>query len=214
MALDGKTPDQRRKGVEGLAASADAGADWAIKVFDTIARTDSDSMTRCAAVRGLQKSADARTVATALKLLVGTDARTEDVRPVPDVVRWQAAKLLLDIVDRYGYDEKQREPIVQVLIDRVQKDPDRNVRLTCIDTLAYFAEQPIPTVLVGVMETGDFAVQHAAEESLMSLTGQTFHHDAEAWKEWLASTADPFEHAGEHPPDVAGSEAKPWWKWQ
>ncbi len=213
MALEGDTPDQRRRGVNGLAGSSEASTDDAVRVFDVIARTDTDAMVRVAALRGLGVSADARSVGTAAGILESNDAERKDVRPAPDVVRWEAAKLLRTIVDGYAYEESQRGDIVKALVARARRDADRNVRLTAIDTLAYFAQRPIPTVLIEVMDTDDFAIQKAAEQSLIDLTGVTHHHDPGAWRAWLSSVKDPFEHAGRPPAGLARSHAESWWPW-
>lgn len=212
QALDGQTPDERRRGVNGLADGPDAHGDDAIRVFDAIARTDTDAMVRVAAVRGLRKSADARCVETAIKLLRSVNHKLADVRPAPPTVRWESAKLLHDITDQYTYEESQRESIVQVLLESVKTDRNRNVRLAVIDLLAYFAERPVPSVLIELLDTSDFAIQHAAEEALIALTGVTQDHNSDAWRAWLAETQDPFEHAGETPAELVHQEDKPWWK--
>ncbi len=213
MALEGDTPDQRRRGVNGLAGSSEATTDDAVRVFDVIARTDTDAMVRVAALRGLGVSADARSVRTAVGILDSNDAARQDVRPAPDVVRWEAAKLLRAIVDGYTYDESQRGDIVRVLVALARRDADRNVRLTAIDTLAYFAQRPIPSVLIEVMDTDDFAIQKAAEQSLIDLTGVTHRHDPGAWRAWLSSVQDPFERAGRRPAGIARSNPESWWPW-
>jgi HEAT repeat protein len=212
MALEGKTPDERRKGVNGLADCGDGTSDWAVKAFDSIARSDPDAMVRCAAIRALQPTCGAQTVPTLLKLMAGDSSSTEDVRQAPAVVRWEAAKVLLLLVDGFRYDEAQRAELVAGLLDRLKNDADRNVRLTVTDTLAYFAQQPIPEALINAMETDDFAQQHAAEQSLIALTGTTHHHDADAWRTWLAEHPDPFEKAGQTPPELQQAE-KSWWQW-
>lgn len=213
LALEGETADERRRGVNGLASGSDATSEWVVKVFDTVARTDTAPMVRSAALRGLSLSASAGSVPTAIRILNSTKMRYRDVRPAPAVVRQEAARLLLEIVDRYAYDELQRSKIVDVLLDRLRNDPDRAVRLTSIDTLAYFAQRPIPSVLIGVMESDDFAVRHAAEQALIALTGVTRHHDPDAWRAWLADQDDPFEHAGETPAELARDGGHHWWPW-
>lgn len=213
MALEGDTPDQRRRGVNGLAGSTEASTDNAVRVFDVIARTDTDAMVRVAALRGLGVSADDRSVGTAVGILESNDAERKDVRPAPDVVRREAATLLRTIVDGYTYDESQRGDIVRVLVARARRDADRHVRLAAIDTLAYFAQRPIPTVLIEVMDTDDFAIQKAAEQSLIDLTGVTHRHDPASWRAWLSSVQDPFEHAGRPPAELARSNTDSWWPW-
>lgn len=213
LALDGRTADERRRGVNGLASGRDATSDDVLKVFDVIARTDTDAMVRVAALRGLRRSADARSVPTAVAILHSADTQTGKVRPAPQAVRWEAAKLLLDITHEYTYQETQRDEIVNTLMERLRADPDRNVRITAIETLAYFAQRPIPSALIDAMDTDDFAVQHAAEQALIALTGVAHYHDADAWRAWLAETPDPFERAGQAPPDLAQSRNKSWWSW-
>ncbi len=203
LALEGETPDDRRDGINGLSRSSDGDAEWAVKVYDTVARTDTDAMVRCAALNAMSDRADGTMVSTVLKILKSREARFEDVRPASGPVRWEAAKLLLDIVHGMMYEPDMRDEIVSTLLECLAKDRDRNVRLTAIDALGYFAQEPVPTALIDVMESEeDYAMQHAAELSLMALTGKTFHHNAKAWRRWLNSVDDPFAHMGEIPADA------------
>lgn len=215
MALEAELPDDRRRGVTGLAAGRDGSSDWAIKVYDTIARTDVDPMVRCAAVRALGPVAGPDQVALLLRLLSSASRRYDDIRPAPGTVRWEAAKVLLAVVQSGGYDESQRMGIVDLLLDRLARDNNRNVRLAVIETLGYFAQAPVPESLVDAMETDDFAVKQAAESSLIALTGHTHQHDPQAWREWLAATPDPFMDAGKVPPELeAGSSSRRIrWEW-
>ncbi|HKQ47464.1 MAG TPA: HEAT repeat domain-containing protein [Phycisphaerae bacterium] len=212
MALEAPGADDRRKGVVGLSDSRDGQTDWAMKVYDTVARTDRDTMVRCAAIRAMAPASGAAQIPTIIKLLAGTTQRSADCRAAPAALRWEAAKLLLQIVRDYTYDESQRPPIIRALLDRLARDTDRNVRLTTIETLAYFAERPIPEALVDAMDGDDFAIQHAAEESLIALTGHTHNHDAKAWRKWLADAQDPFENAGQIP-EGSAVKSSAWGEW-
>jgi HEAT repeat protein len=212
LALEAPTPDERRRGVVGLSQTREGSGEWAMKVYDTVARTDTDPMVRCAAIRAMSPHAGMLQVPTALKLLKSSTAHAADVRPAPGPVRWEAAKMLLGIVRESAYDDPQREEIAQTLLDRLARDDDRSVRLTVIDTLAYFPQSPVPAALVDVIELeDDFTLQHAAETALIAVTGTTHHHDAEAWRQWLAETKNPFEHAGDIPEDSLPRKSKPWW---
>ncbi len=213
MALEAESADERREGIIGLAKGRDATTDWAIKVFDTVARTDLDAMVRCAAVRAMLPSAGGDRVPTLLKLLNSARGDVERVRPASGRVRWAAAKLLLHIVGSGWYDESQRDAIVQTLLDRLAKDDDREVRLTVIDTLACFPHRPIPTALIATLEEDDYALKHAAERALTRLTGTTHDHDPAAWRQWLASTDDPFKNAGALEPDDLEVKKKRWYQW-
>jgi hypothetical protein len=214
MALEAQTADERREGVIGLSQTRDGTSDWAMKVYDTVARTDTDPMVRCAAIRAMAAWAGSPQVATALKILRSASTSIPDVRPAPGPVRWEAAKLLLAIAREGGYEESQQEEIVKTLLDRLARDQDRLVRLTVVDALGFFPQNPVPASLVDVIETeDDFALQHAAEKSLITLTGTTHHHDAEAWRKWLAETPNPFEHGGEIPDELATQNKKSAWQW-
>jgi hypothetical protein len=199
IALEAPNADDRRQGVVGLSQSSEGRSDWAMKVYDTIARTDKDTMVRTTAVGAMKPAAGPEQVATLLKILGSQRQRFDDVHPAPGPLRAAAAKVIFTIVDDQRYTESQREEIVKALLERLSKDDDRNVRLTAIDTLAYFAQQPIPWALVEVLLEEDFALQNAAERALIAMTGVTHRRDAAAWKKWLGSTKDPFEKAGQTP---------------
>ena len=213
MALDSEHPDDRRRGVIGLAASSDATAPWAVKVYDTIARTDADAMVRRAALHALLKVPNPDRVPTALKLLNSIDRRYEDARKASAPVRWEAAKLLFAVVQRYAYGENQHAEIVDTVLALLPGEKEPNVRLTLIETLAYFPERPVLAALIAALDNEDFAVQHAAEMSLVALTGVTHHHDPDAWRQWLAQADDPFAHTGETPRELQAKRGKPRWDW-
>jgi len=192
MALEAESADDRRAGVVGLASSRDGQSDWAMKVYDTIARTDTDAMVRCAAVRAMAAAAGTAQVQTAIHLLRSEDQRLEDVRPAPGPVRAEATKLLKAVAESQAFEAGQRREIVEALLERLAVDGDRGVRLATIEALAYFSEDRVLNALIGAMEREeDFAVQHAAEKSLIMLTGTTNEHDAAAWRAWLASRRAP-----------------------
>lgn len=214
MALEGQSGDERRRGVIGLANSRDGKTEWAMKVFDTIARTDVNAAVRCAAIAAMVPASGAEQVPTALNILSSESERIEGTRAVPGAVRWEAAKLVLFVIERYSYEESQRGKIVQVLLERMAVDKDRNVRLTAMEALSYFPEPPIPSALVDVMEEDDFALQHAAERALIALTGQTHHHDPKAWRKWIAETPDLFKDMGRTPPEIQSANTKTIrWEW-
>lgn len=213
MALESNQADVRRRGVIGLSESNDAQSAWAVKVFDTIARTDTDVMVRCAALRALKPVVDAERIPTALKLLRSADEMIVDVRPAPPTVRWSAARLLWVAVRAGAYREDQRESILDTLSSRLAVEADPNTRLAMVETLGYFQNERVLPMLIDAMEQDDFAAQHAAENALAVLTGQTYGHDPAAWRQWLGETDEPFAHAGEMPEELVTEHSKPKWDW-
>ena len=213
MALDSEHPDDRRRGVVGLAKTSEGTLPWAVKVYDTIARTDADAMVRRAALRALLKVPNEDRVSTVLKLLNSVDVRYDDVRKASAPVRWGAAKLLLAVVHNYAFREDQHTEIVDVLVARSGMEQDYNVRMTLIDTLAYFPERPVLDALIKALDHDNFAVQHAAEMSLVAVTGVTHRHDPDQWRRWLSQVDDPFAHAGETPQELQAHRSKSRWDW-
>jgi HEAT repeat protein len=215
MALEGETPDQRRKGVVGLAASRDGQSEWATKVYLTVARKDSDPMVRCAALRALAPVPDSQTVTLTLQILSNPRQTDKDARPANGPVRWDAARLLHRIIREDGYDPAQRGDIMITLLDRAANDRDRNVRLTCIDSLGYFHDAAVLTALIDILREDDYAMQHAAETSLIAMTGVTHHHDAESWRTWVTQTKEPFADAGQIPDDLCAEQrSRNRWDWE
>ncbi|MFQ5430548.1 MAG: HEAT repeat domain-containing protein [Phycisphaerae bacterium] len=213
MALDSQRADDRREGIIGLARSRDGATEWAVKVYDTVARTDTDPSVRCAALRALLRNLDARSVATGLKILRSADGPVEGIRPAPARVRWGAARLLHAAVDADAYREEQEEEIIQTLLQRVPKEEDVNVRLALIETMGCLPDRRVLPVLIDALERENFAEQHAAELALVALTGVSHQHYAEAWRKWLSETPDPFEHMGEIPAEMQAKKSKPRWDW-
>lgn len=197
MALEAQCADDRREGVSSLARTRDATTDWAIRVFETVARTDTDAMVRCTAVRALERSAGPNRVPLLLSILNGSAGTGDKTRMGP--VRWEAAKLLLVILRDGLYDETQREGIIRALLHGAAKDSDRNVRLAALDGLGHLPDRQVFFTLVDLLETEDFAVKRAAEESLIALTGTTHDYDAAAWRRW----------AEEHPAAFGSSASQP-----
>ncbi len=199
MALDSPQPDERRRGVVGLSESRDGRSDWAVKVFDTIARTDSDAMVRRAALRAMERAPNEQCVETCLKILTSPDQRNEGVVSAPASVRWSAAQLLHVAVQTGAFGESQREGIIDTLILRIDRERDQHTRLAMIETLGYFPERRVLDPLMGVLPEDNFTYRHAAEVSLARLTGVTHEYDPDAWKNWLASVEDPFASRGRIP---------------
>lgn len=209
IALEHPQPDERRKAVAALANGPEGGADWAATAFDSIARTDPDGMVRAAAVRGLARSADGRTVPTLVKLLNSNEVRLDDTLPAPGPVRWEAAQLLEHLHERDAVPPSERETVLAAVRMRADHDTDRNVRLSALSTLGYYKDARVFPVLIAALQSRDFAIQRRAEHALYRLTGQSHELDAAAWHDWLSKTPDPFAQA---PPASAPSPPRSFWK--
>lgn len=213
MALESPQPNERRRGVVGLSESRDATTDWALKVYDTVARSDIDASVRCAALRAMERIGDPQSQATAMAVLQSKRKPTEGVVPATASVRWGAARVLYAIASRSVDNTDAPPSIVAGLVDAEQSETGPRVRLTIIDTLGFYRDRSVPPVLVDALEEEDFAVRRAAESSLVALTGVTHNYDAKAWRAWLAKTSDPFASAGQTPDGWNETDEKPKWDW-
>ncbi|MBK8269321.1 MAG: HEAT repeat domain-containing protein [Planctomycetes bacterium] len=212
MALESKVADERRRGVVGLAKSADGQTEWAAKVFDTLARTDTDAMVRCAALRAMSRCNEASRVETCTILLTSPVRKHEGVREAPPPVRWNAANLLLHVIRTSDVTPEDREMLITTLIERIRAESDHSTRLAMLETLGYFPERRVIEALIDALVTENFAVAHTAELSLASLTGVTHDHDVDAWRAWLQETQDPFASAGHLPESIARElDSRPKW---
>jgi len=186
VALESPLPDDRRRAVNAIAASREGRSDWAVQAFDSIARTDIDATVRVAALRALRRSAGAATVPLTVKLLQpGPPA--EDVRAAPGIVRWEAALLLRDLARRSDVEPGMHESALTALLHRAVLDEDRNVRIAALEALGSFRDDRSLRALVAAMQDRDFAIQSAAEHSLVALTGERRGCDPDEWAAWLAA---------------------------
>ena len=213
MALESERPNDRRRGVVGLSESRDARADWAMKLYETVAKSDIDASVRCAAFRAMEQIADPRSQTTAIAVLESRRQPSEEIVPAPASVRWGAVRTLYAIASASGGANDAPPAVVTGLIETVRSEPEQRVRLTAIDTLAYYRDRKVPPALVDALEDEDFAVRRAAESSLVALTGVTHHYDPMAWRAWLAKTSDPFASAGQTPEGWNEPDEKPKWDW-
>ena len=212
MALDSESPDERREGVNGLANSKDANTEWAVKVYDTIARTDKNPAVRSAAVQALGNAGQPSTLPTILKILRSPPETFPDVKPATSPIRWDAAKVLNTWVGGHVCSKDQEQEVLSLLLNLVTKEPDRNVRLVYVEMLGSFPQREVLQSLIDLLGDEDFAIVRASEKSLIALTGTTHQHNAQQWRDWLAQTQNPFAHAGEIP-EGAEPKSKSNWSW-
>ena len=120
---------------------------------------------------------------------------------------------LVMIVSAQAHDAEMAERIARHRADRSGAWTTVEAPLNLAEALATLP--PDRPVLVDCLEAEDFAVRHAAERSLITLTGATHNHDADAWRSWLAAHPDPFAEAGKTPPEIAQQKPtnKTLWPW-
>lgn len=212
VALQEDDPDRRRQAVRAIARSDVVAQQWAIKAFETIARTDPDPQVRCAAIRALGRSGDSAAVAPLLMILNWRENSTRVPYPPDDEVRWDATAVLANLAGWQLVAEPDEPEARSTFAHLLQEDENRNVRLEAARGIGCLsADRAALDVLVTGLGDRDFGVVYECERSLIKLTGMTFDYDPQAWTDWLGKTSDPFALAG-HTPTTLMPERRNWWQ--
>ncbi len=210
IALDDELPDERRRAINQVAQTRHVGHDTVVDALDTVARTDASPAVRCAAVSALRNSGNPRAFSVFLPL-IDPAAPPDGAGAVPPEVRRDAVGGLAALLEA-GLDPGDHAPaIARQCIQLVARDRSRDVRLACACVLGHIQDRTVLEPLIAALDERDFGVVFEAERSLIRLTGQTFHHDAVAWRQWLIQTDDPFANAGQLD-HLLGHEQKGWWQ--
>lgn len=197
VAFADTDPDQRREAIAKVADSKQSDQNWAIRSYTTIALLETDSQTRCVAVRALAQTRDPAAAVTCLKLVNHRDFPAAEVRPPDDVTRWEAVAALAALSRDGAAGAEQASAIRDALIQRLTLDTDRNVRSAAARGLANYPDVDVLAALVAALHDEDFGVAYECELSLQQLTGQSFACDARAWQAWIEShQSAPFAAAG------------------
>lgn len=211
-ALDAEHPDDRRDAVVRIGESRYYTSEDAFPVLDTVARTDPAAQIRCIAIRILGRYGDARPVATLLAILKA-EPGSSDALPADDDVRWEAATALEGLAAKGLVADEQVRAVMDLYIDYLRSDPNRNVRIVAARALGHFQDRAVFDPLFKALRSEDFMIADTSERALIALTGETHEYDADAWSAWLEKTPDPFAHAGRVP--VTTRPAGPtWWDHQ
>lgn len=217
VALASSAADQRRNGVQRLSDSRNGGTDWAIEIYDTMARADVDSMVRCSALTALEKHDKAAALALIADLfgkqtiVTANAANNTTVRPPTPILRRSAARLLLRAAQAGAINDDTK--LATAACTQLANEQDHQTRVVLLDALAYIPQRAVLTALIDALRVDDFAERRAAEGALVRLTGHTHAYDADAWQSWLATTNDPFAQAGNTPAGWNGETASngKWW---
>ena len=200
--------DDRREAVVRLAESHRVDREATYHVLDAVARTDPAPQIRCIAIRALGRYEDDRPFATFLAILQATD-ESSDALPGNADVRWEVTGATVTLMKRGLCPEASRATVRDLLIQLLDKDPSRNVKLSAIEGLGCIHDNAVFSPLIHALRSKDFAIASQAERALIALAGVTHHCDPDAWETWLANAKDPFTNAGYVPEGAIGE--KPGW---
>ncbi|MGE0478906.1 MAG: HEAT repeat domain-containing protein [Phycisphaerae bacterium] len=223
LALSSTDADERREAVAHVADSRSFDADWAIEGFAAIAQLESDASARCIAIRALARSGSQKAAETIIGVLAArpTPEGPLTVRPPDELTRGDATLALAELSAGAAAEAPWRAAAHALFLDLLKDDRNRAARIAAARGLG---EYPLPetvSALVAALRDRDFAVVHAAEASLVRLTGETHECNPIAWEAWAsAHQGRLFEGAGRipesrRPPydnrfEQAGYEVKQW----
>ncbi len=209
-ALESLDADVRRDAVARIAESRNVDDEDAFHVLDAVARTDPVTQIRCIAIRAFSRYEDNRPASTLLTLLEAGPRSTETL-PINDSIRWDAASVLVNLLERGLLEPGQQAAARQQLLDMIGEENPRRLRLVGLEGLGYIQQREVlPPLIRSLRAEEDFAIADEAETSLIRLTGTTHDYDPDAWEAWLARTSNPFEHAGREP-EIDRPEGPSWW---
>jgi hypothetical protein len=174
MMEDSHSPDRRRTGMLTLASRYRfARAEPYTRRYSQIGTGDSEALVRAAAIRALNRS---RSRLNENLFVTGID--DADV-----TVRLEAAKALANV---------PVEKAVPRLIEHLQRDENRDVRIACADALCHFKTLDVARALIGVLNDRDFGTSWQARRSLMIMTGRDFRYDEAAWLGYFSQAKKAF----------------------
>lgn len=211
-ALEAKNADRRRQALLSLVGTKSIEAPQAFRALDLIARTDSSSSVRQAAVAVLESYQDDRPVETLLKLLNCAD-HPESVRPIDHPLARRTIETLAALADRGLIADEQRAAVEDALVHVLRNSADHHARLSSVRALARFDSGRVIDALVDAVGSRDFGVAYEARQALVRLTGTDGGLDPEVWLDRLGRSAParadiPFEPDMRSPvgPALEGSE--------
>lgn len=210
LALEANSPDERRKAVLRIGNGRERPPDAVFAVLSTVARTDSHSSVRCAAIRALTHFMEERAVEPLIMLLL-YEKHPKKVFPPGARVRWDTILAISQAKELGLIPDEEKAGVRVELIRTLLSETDRNVRMASADALGEFFHRDVVEALIGALREEDFGIVYAAEGSLVALTGVTHQYDADAWLAWLKQTEDPFANAGLIP---EGYDRKPKNRWR
>ena len=211
QALEDPSPDQRRKAINRLAETRYVHEQSVLKALALVATSDPSQSVRTSAVMAMGRSADPIVAETSIDIIQGY--LRGEARPAPDeAVRTAAVNDLMRMAKADALEPKDQGRAASLGIELLQSDRARNVRVAAAQLLGYCPRKETLFALADSLEQRDFGVCYEAERSLMRLTGRTFNHDAPSWRQFIASTEDPFADRGKLDHELDPPKPK-WYEW-
>jgi hypothetical protein len=167
-------PDERRQGINMLAARDFGRREPYTKRYQQIAQYDNDWLVRATAIRSLNRSRDASATPIFVKAL------SDD----SDIVRVEACKALANVPD---------ENAVPGLVKIVGNlNENRDVRIWAADALRHYRTLEVARTLASQLNGREFGVAWQSRRSLVKLTGKDLSYDEAAWLQYLTGPDKPF----------------------
>lgn len=192
--------DTRREALVRVARSPEYAEPWAVDGYVTIALLETDSQTRCVAIRSLERIADDRAMETLLRVMSADGATSQPVRPTSDVCRADAALSVSRMLETGKVTDERRAAAGPILRKLLTGDSNAGVRRAAARGLGFIRDpENVSTLIAGLRDT-EFSVVYECEDSLVRLTGVTQRTNAADWETWLEQNRDSlFAGAGNVP---------------
>ncbi len=175
LMVDPHDPDNRRRGTVLIANSPFGGADAYLAMYRDRVENERDPLVKAASIGALGRYGgpeDAPRIAGGL----GDEQELQ--------VRWEAAKALQRI-----HNPAVVSPLLQTLGDEGEQ-PD--IRVAAAVALGQYPQDRVFQGLVGALDALELSVNLAAQQSLVTLTGENTGLDPRAWLRWYNAVDNPF----------------------
>jgi len=180
MMIDPHDPDRRRRGTVLISNSPFGGVDEYLSMYRDKIRHERNPLALAAAIAALGRHGQ-----TDDAILIAVLLEHENVQ-----VRWEAAKSL----------QRIHNPIaVPPLLRTLAKDDEHSdARVAAAIALGQYPEDRVFQGLISALDIRELAINLAADQSLNTLTNQSFGLIVSDWYKWYGSADDPFADRKEY----------------
>jgi hypothetical protein len=166
-------PDDRREAILFFADHDYGREEKYTRLYQQIARQDTDPLVRAVAIRALNRSRDK----TATPVFI---AGLTDAAPI---VRLESAKALNRVPD-----DAAVEPLLKVVNSETE---NRDIRLAAAEALQHYRTLNVARQLVPLLNQKDFSIAWQARKSLQAMTGQDMAYNQGAWLKYITGPEKP-----------------------